>query len=141
MAKKYLTLEEAAEQLGLPTEKLVELREQGEIRGFADRGSWKFREQDIEEFGRTLQTDSSPDIPIISQEDAMSGKAGDDDSDMNIDFGDFLSDDDGDDSSDTPPEIELVDDDVDVDFDEDAALTLDASDSDVQIDKTGQVSN
>ena len=62
----------------------------------------------------------------------MSGKAGDDDSDVNIDFGDFLSDDD--DTTDTPPEIELVDDDkVDAEFDEDAALTLDASDSDVQL--------
>ena len=52
MAKKYLTLEEAAEMLGLPSEQVVRAREQGELRGFADRGSWKFRESDIQEFAR-----------------------------------------------------------------------------------------
>jgi len=63
MAKKYLNLEDAAKRLGIDPEALMQLREDGEIRGFADRGSWKFREQDIEEYGRSLQTDSSPDIP------------------------------------------------------------------------------
>ncbi|MFN9718721.1 MAG: helix-turn-helix domain-containing protein [Planctomycetota bacterium] len=66
MAKKYLSLEEAASQLGMTTDQLMRIREQGEIRGFADRGSWKFREQDIEEFLRSRQADSSPDMPIIS---------------------------------------------------------------------------
>ena len=65
MAKRYLSLEEAAGQLGLTAEQLMKLRERNDIRGFADRGSWKFREQDIEEFLRSQQADSSPDIPII----------------------------------------------------------------------------
>lgn len=72
MAKKYLTLEEAAETLGLAKDQLNRLRERGEIRGFADRGSWKFREEDIEEFRRSQQADSSPDFPIIPDEDAGS---------------------------------------------------------------------
>jgi excisionase family DNA binding protein len=72
MAKKYLSLEEAAAQLGISTDQLKKFREAGDIRGFADRGSWKFREQDIEEFLRSRQTDSSPDFPIISAEDASS---------------------------------------------------------------------
>lgn len=68
MAKKYLSLEEAASQLGISEDQLKRFREQGDIRGFADRGSWKFREQDIEEFLRSRQTDSSPDFPIITGE-------------------------------------------------------------------------
>jgi len=72
MAKKYLSLEEAAGQLGISTDQLKRFRELGDIRGFADRGSWKFREQDIEEFLRTRQADSSPDFPIINTSDSSS---------------------------------------------------------------------
>ncbi|MFO0999242.1 MAG: helix-turn-helix domain-containing protein [Planctomycetaceae bacterium] len=72
MAKKYLSLEEAASQLGISEDQLKRFREQGEIRGFADRGSWKFREQDIEEFLRSRQTDSSPDFPIITGDSSSS---------------------------------------------------------------------
>ncbi len=72
LAKKYLSLEEAASQLGMSADQLKRFREQGDIRGFADRGSWKFREQDIEEFLRTRQTDSSPDFPIITGESSSS---------------------------------------------------------------------
>ena len=62
MAKKYLSLEEAASLLSMTTDQLMKVREQGDIRGFADRGSWKFREQDIDEFQRSRQADSSPDF-------------------------------------------------------------------------------
>lgn len=72
MAKKYLSLNEAASQLGLTPEQVMRFREQGEIRGFADRGSWKFREQDIEEFLRSHQSDSSPDMPIITGDSSSS---------------------------------------------------------------------
>ena len=40
MAKKYLSIEEAAGQLGMTVEQLQRFREKGDIRGFADRGSW-----------------------------------------------------------------------------------------------------
>ena len=65
MAKKYLTLEEAAVELGISQDKLKRAREDGDIRGFADRGNWKFRQEDLEEFGRSLQADSSPDVPLF----------------------------------------------------------------------------
>jgi hypothetical protein len=68
MAKKYLNLEEAAAQLGMETEELNRLREAGDIRGFADRGAWKFRLEDIEELGRTRQADSDPAIPLFSED-------------------------------------------------------------------------
>lgn len=72
MAKKYLSLEEAASQLGISVDQLKRIREHGDIRGFADRGSWKFREQDIEEFLRSRQADSSPDFPIITGDSSSS---------------------------------------------------------------------
>ena len=44
----YLSLEEAAKKLGIPTDRLVELRSQGQVRGFRDGSSWKFPENEIE---------------------------------------------------------------------------------------------
>jgi excisionase family DNA binding protein len=67
MAKKYLTLEEAARQLGMAPDELVRLRERSEIRGFADRGTWKFKSEDVEEFARSRDADSSPEVPIIDE--------------------------------------------------------------------------
>ncbi|MFP6769315.1 MAG: helix-turn-helix domain-containing protein [Planctomycetaceae bacterium] len=61
MANKYLSIEEAADLLGLPQEELTRLRESGELRGFADRGTWKFQTEAIEEYHRSRQTDSSVD--------------------------------------------------------------------------------
>lgn len=69
MAKKYLNLEEAAAELGMEKEELNSLREAGDIRGFADRGAWKFRLEDIDELGRSRQADSNPAIPLMSGDD------------------------------------------------------------------------
>jgi len=52
MAKRYLTIEEAAAKLGMSKDELNRLRERGEIRGFADRGTFKFKEDDVEELAR-----------------------------------------------------------------------------------------
>jgi excisionase family DNA binding protein len=65
MAKKYLSIEEAAERLGVNADDLKRLRERGEIRAFADRGTWKFREDDIDELARKSQADSDPEVPIV----------------------------------------------------------------------------
>ena len=50
----YLSLEEAATKLGVPTDRLVELRSQGEIRGFRDGASWKFPENEIDRLADEL---------------------------------------------------------------------------------------
>jgi len=88
MAKKYLTLQEAAERLGITPEELEREREGGVIRGFANRGSWKFREEDIEEFARTRETDSAPDIPLAASEsgdeDTIMDLLGETDSDSDV---------------------------------------------------------
>jgi len=68
MASKYLSIEEAVEILGIPQDEITRLREAGELRGFADRGTWKFRTEDIEEFARSRQADSSDDGGLGDQD-------------------------------------------------------------------------
>lgn len=65
MDKKYLSLTEAAELLQVDPEELKAMREQGEIRGFADRGTWKFRSVDVQDLVRSRQMDSDPEVPIL----------------------------------------------------------------------------
>ena len=72
--KKYLSLEEAAGLLRIKTDELIRLREKGEIRGFSDRGTWKFRSVDIEEFVRRRQPDSDPDVAILDDEEDDVGR-------------------------------------------------------------------
>ncbi|WP_166822133.1 helix-turn-helix domain-containing protein [Thalassoroseus pseudoceratinae] len=69
MPKKYHSLEEAAQLVGINTDELMKLKDAGDIRGFADRGTWKFREDDLEELKRTRNFDSNPDVPILTDDD------------------------------------------------------------------------
>lgn len=69
MAKRYLGIDEAAEKLGIPKEELNRLRQKGDVRGFADRGTFKFKEEDIEELARRLEPSSDPDLPMIDGDD------------------------------------------------------------------------
>lgn len=142
MGKKYLSLEEAAERLGLSTEDVMRFRESGQIRGFADRGSWKFRDQDVDEFARGRQADSSPDFPLLSagsgsvldDDDEIGTKASD--SDVRLDFS--MSDDDSDEDAD---QIRLSSSDVrlsgdsgpKLDSGRDSDVVLSDSDSDVKM--------
>jgi len=68
MSKKYLTLDEAASMLAIAREELTRLRERGEIRGFADRGTWKFKSEDVQNLARSRQADSDPDVPLVMDE-------------------------------------------------------------------------
>src|SRR6516162_9731556 len=111
MSKKYLSIEEAAEQLGIPSTELNRLREKGLIRAFADRGTWKFKEEDVETLGRSRQADSDPDVPLrapsgerVIDEDALaeqptiiSKSTGEDssDSDVRLIFDDAMKVDEG----------------------------------------------
>lgn len=69
MAKNYLSLEQAAAMLSLRPDELVRLREKGEIRGFADRGTWKFQEEDVQALVRKRQVDSDPEMPLYLGDD------------------------------------------------------------------------
>jgi hypothetical protein len=52
MEKSYLTIEAAAELLRITPAEMKELRNRGEIRGVADRGTWKFDVEDITKLAR-----------------------------------------------------------------------------------------
>lgn len=77
MSKKYLSLEEAAAQIGISTSELNRLREKGAIRAFADRGTWKFKEEEVEKLARSRQADSDPDVPLRSFEPPSDGSESD----------------------------------------------------------------
>ena len=68
MAKKYLDLEEAAQQLGISVDEMKRLRESGELRGFADRGTWKFKADDVAELARIREADSNPEVPLLDEQ-------------------------------------------------------------------------
>lgn len=67
MTHKYLTAAEAAAVLGITVDELNRLREDAVIRGFSDRGNWKFREDHLKEYARTQETGSDPDIAIYDE--------------------------------------------------------------------------
>ena len=46
---RYYSLEEAANILNMPVEDLNEMAKKREVRAFADSGTWKFREEDIDQ--------------------------------------------------------------------------------------------
>ena len=48
MAQKFIGLDEAAEKLGVSTDKLNQLREDGQLRAYRDGASWKFRAEEID---------------------------------------------------------------------------------------------
>ena len=150
MAKKYLSLKEAAKRLAMSESALAELRESGGIRGYADQGSWKFLESAVKELVRSRQPDSSPDIPLAgtddTDEDIVKKSTGDSDSDVRLPSQASLFDDDDDDdlsssdsdvrlAGDSGPLLEAADSSAAnmsiLDFDSDEALT--DSDSDVKI--------
>ncbi|HEV8059058.1 MAG TPA: helix-turn-helix domain-containing protein [Gemmataceae bacterium] len=65
MVQGYYSLEEAAKILGMGADELSQLAQKREVRAFADRGTWRFRTQDVEELARRRGQGSSPDLPII----------------------------------------------------------------------------
>ncbi len=57
--KKYLTLDEASALLGITCDGLIRLRETGSIRGFSDRGTWRFKASDVEDLRSTMWKEST----------------------------------------------------------------------------------
>ncbi len=72
----YLSLEEAAEQLGITTERLIELRSQGQVRGFRDGASWKFPDNEIERVQENLADILSGGSGIIGEDELASDGSG-----------------------------------------------------------------
>lgn len=77
MAGKYLKIEDAASRLSMSQDDLNELRKTGKLRAFSDRGTWKFKLEDIEEFARSRTADSDPDFSMMSDDDFADVMMGD----------------------------------------------------------------
>ncbi|MFK8111548.1 MAG: helix-turn-helix domain-containing protein [Rubripirellula sp.] len=71
----YLSLEEAAEKLGVPTDRLVELRSQGEVRGFRDGASWKFPENEIDRLADELADSIGGSGILVNESDLGTGSS------------------------------------------------------------------
>src|SRR5438309_3851306 len=86
----FCTLDEAARMLGMDVEKLKQMAQKREVRAFADRGTWRFRTQDIEELARQKGVRSSGDL-VMGEGGAPPAPAaappGDSDSVFNFNLG------------------------------------------------------
>jgi len=64
MVPGYYTLEEAAQFLAMEAEELRQIAQKNQIRSFQDRGTLRFRVQDIQELARQRGMASDPDQPL-----------------------------------------------------------------------------
>jgi hypothetical protein len=64
MVQGYYTLEEASRILDMSQEKLSQMAQRREVRAFADRGTWRFRTQDIDEMARRMGRGSNPELQL-----------------------------------------------------------------------------
>lgn len=62
----FVPLEEAAKKLGVSTDELVEMRSRGEIFGYRDGGSWKFKPEEIERVASELMGNALDEDPAGS---------------------------------------------------------------------------
>jgi excisionase family DNA binding protein len=84
MAQKLITLEEAAQQLGISKDVLLQLRSEGKIPGYRDGASWKFRSEVIDRMAAEgIPSIDSPPSDIGLDDEAEIGLSDDD-----IDLGD-----------------------------------------------------
>jgi excisionase family DNA binding protein len=58
---KFLTLAEAAQQLGVAADEINELRQQGKLNGYRDGASWKFKPEDVQKAADRLAQDAVGD--------------------------------------------------------------------------------
>ncbi len=77
----YLSLEDSAKLLGVSTNELIEMRSRGEIFGFRDGTSWKFKSDEIERVERELSGDVLDDNAggssiLVSERPGESSKSG-----------------------------------------------------------------
>jgi excisionase family DNA binding protein len=83
MASRFVELNEAAKILGVTPEQLVEMRSNGEIHGYRDGGSWKFKSEEIDRVKGELAgggaSDSGP-IPFDDLGDLTAADEGAEDS-------------------------------------------------------------
>ena len=67
---QYYTLQEAAAKLRVSQDAMKEMAKNGEVRAFQDRGSLRFRAQEIDELARMRGLSSEPDLQLGDASDA-----------------------------------------------------------------------
>ncbi|MEM1303461.1 MAG: helix-turn-helix domain-containing protein [Planctomycetota bacterium] len=87
MPQKFIGLEDAAKQLGATKEQLNSLREAGELRGYRDGASWKFRTEEID----ALAQSGLPSSEAASDDNLSLDALGEGLSSESLDFSDDLS--------------------------------------------------
>jgi len=73
----YVSLDEAAKILGISTDELIEMRSRGEIFGYRDGPSWKFKQEEIERVqgelaGDALDEEAGGSSILVSERDVGS---------------------------------------------------------------------
>jgi hypothetical protein len=64
MVQGYYTLQEASKLLAMPVDELKQMAQKGKIRSFQDRGTLRFRIQDIQELARVRGGTSDPELVL-----------------------------------------------------------------------------
>ena len=64
MAQGYYTLTEASQFLRMPVDELKQLAQKGQLRSFQDRGTLRFRIQDIQELARKRGISTDPELVL-----------------------------------------------------------------------------
>src|SRR5437763_13943634 len=64
MVQGYYTLQEAAKFLNMAVDDLKQMAQKGKIRSFQDRGTLRFRIQDVQELARQRGVSSDPDLVL-----------------------------------------------------------------------------
>src|SRR5438105_10322680 len=75
--QQYYTLEEAASKLQMSPDELREMAKTKKVRAFQDRGTWRFRAQEIDEMVRAKGLSSSdPEVQMRGEATKAAPKAG-----------------------------------------------------------------
>ena len=67
---KFVELNEAAQMLGLNPDQLVEMRSNGDIHGYRDGASWKFKEEEIARVKEELAGGGAADSELSFEPDS-----------------------------------------------------------------------
>jgi hypothetical protein len=78
MSSNFVPLEEAAKRLGVSSQELVEMRSRGDIFGYRDGASWKFKPEEIERcrdevLGNALDEDPAGSSILVSDQEVGGG--------------------------------------------------------------------
>ena len=84
MAQKFVSLDEAATQIGISKDRLNELREDGRVRAYRDGASWKFRADDVAKLVAEGLPPAGSDISLSVEDEPAAPPAASELSDLSL---------------------------------------------------------